>query len=103
MGEWDTNPGSENDMAGGYGKGSTGSDAMNQHKAMAGAGMKGSFGVTEYPGRVAKHPDIGMSHEAMADSARSPASPGKGFPMMGAPDHGMGKGHPDHFDRGGKV
>lgn len=73
------------------------SDAMNQHKAMAGADKTGNFGVTKAPGREAPHPDLGMKHEPMADSARSPAHKG----MQGAPDHGpMGN---DHFQRGGKV
>ena len=73
------------------------SDAMNAHKAMAGAGNTGNFGVTKMPGREAPHPDVNMKHEPMADSMRSAAHRG----MQGAPDHGsLGN---DHFVRGGKV
>lgn len=86
-----------------YGKGDGSSGSMNQHKAMAGAGMKGSMGVSGYPGRVASHPDMGMSHEMMPDGARGMGMPGKGMPRQGAPDHGIGKGAPDHFMRGGKA
>lgn len=82
-----------------YGQGDVKSGAMNQHKAMAGAGMSGNFGVMPHPGRTMKHPDIGMSHEPMADSSRMPPAGSK----QGAPDHAMGKGHGDHFARGGKV
>lgn len=73
------------------------SDAMNQHKAMAGADKTGNFGVTKMPGREATHPDVKMTHEPMADSFRSAAVKG----MQGAPDHGpMGN---DHFVRAGKA
>lgn len=73
--------------------------AMNAHKAMAGAGSTGNFGVKPYPGRAASHPDVGMSHEPMADGARSASVKG----MQGAPDHGIGKGVSDHFMRAGKL
>lgn len=87
-----------------YGKGSVSSDAMNQHKNMAGAGSKTDFGVGKIPGREAKHPDLMMSHEAMDDSMRSPSVKGKGgMAMQGAPDHGQGMGAKDHFLRGGSV
>lgn len=33
-----------------YGKSSVTSDAMNQHKRMAGADQSGNFGVTPFPG-----------------------------------------------------
>ena len=73
------------------------STSMNAHKAMAGAGDKGNFGVKAYPGRSQPHPDVGMSHMPMDDGMRSPAHKG----MQGAPDHGpMGA---DHFTRAGKA
>jgi len=72
---------------------------MNAHKDMAGAGSKGNFGVGAYPGRTASHPDRGMKHDVLPDSARSAAHNG----MQGAPDHGIGKGVADHFQRGGKC
>ena len=86
-------------MAKSYG-GNVSSDAIPAHKLMAGAGDKGSFGVSGYPGRKGMHPDA-TSHAGrkppMDDSMRSPAHKG----MMGAPDHGgMGV---DHFVRGGKI
>lgn len=84
----------------GYG-GKMTSDAMNAHKSMAGAGMKGDFGVGGYPGRTAKHPDVGMSHESMPDSARMAPMKGKMGNMQSAPDHGSAG--MDHFTRGGKV
>lgn len=75
-------------------------NAVNQHKEMAMGGKgAGSFGVTKLPQREAAHPDVNMTHEPLADSFRSPAYKS----MQGAPDHGIGKGHPDHFQRGGKV
>lgn len=75
-------------------------DQMNQHKKIAGAdGSKGNFGVSAYPGRTGKHPDVGMSHDALPDSARSPAF----NKTMGAPDHGIGKGAQDHHARAGKA
>lgn len=86
-----------------YGKGDVSSNSMNQHKAMAGAGMKGSMGVSAYPGRVADHPDRGMSHEMMPDSSRALGMPGKGMPRQAMPDHAMDKGVKDHFMRGGKA
>jgi hypothetical protein len=77
------------------------SSGMNQHRKMAGAGMKTDFDVSEYPARSAPHPDLKMKHMPMDDSARMPAATGKGRMMQGAPDHGpMGR---DHFQRGGKV
>lgn len=82
-----------------YGQGDVKSKSMNQHKAMAGAGMSGNFGVMPHPGRTAAHPDLKMTHEPMADSMRMPAA-GK---MQGAPDHGIGKGAPDHFKRDGMA
>lgn len=73
------------------------STSINSHKAMAGAGDKGNFGVKSLHGRTATHPDVGMSHMAMDDGSRSPAHKG----MQGAPDHGpMGS---DHFTRSGKA
>lgn len=88
-----------------YGGKKVESSAMNAHKAMAGAGSSGSFGVGAFPSRDAKHPDASMSHEAMPDSARGapPAMGGsKGaHGRQAAPDHGpMGN---DHFMRGGKL
>lgn len=68
-------------------------------KLLAGAGMSGNFGVSSYPGRADKHPDIGMSHECLPDSARSAPIGEK----QGAPDHGIGTGVSDHFTRGGKA
>jgi len=70
-------------------------DGMNAHKRMAGAGNSGNFGVGPHPGRTDKHPDVGMSHDPMDDSARSAAVGGN----QGAPDHGIGKGARDHFTR----
>lgn len=87
-----------------YGKGSSGSSGINAHKEMAGAGMSGNFGVSPHPGRAAKHPDVNMTHEPMADSFRSAPVGGRGGQMMqGAPDHGEGKGVKDHFNRGGMA
>lgn len=86
-----------------YGKGGVSSSDLNQHKRLAGAGMKGSMDVSPYPGRTMTHPDIGMKHVAMDDSMRAVTPPGKGMPRQGAPDHGMGKGAKDHFNRGGMA
>ena len=73
--------------------------AMNAHKMMAGAGSSGNFGVAAYPGRSDKHPDHGMSHDTLPDSARSACCGDK----MGAPDHGIGTGAKDHFRRDSKA
>lgn len=86
-----------------YGKGGVSSSDLNQHKRLAGAGMKGSMGVSEYPGRTMTHPDIGMKHVAMDDSMRAVTPPGKGMPRQANVDHAIGKGHPDHFQRSGKA
>ena len=86
-----------------FGKGSVKSDAIPQHKKMAGAGMSGNFGVKPLPQRDAPHPDIGMKHVALDDSARGAPPPMKGHHglMQSNADHGpQGK---DHFERGGKV
>lgn len=84
-----------------YGKGDATSSGMNQHRKMAGAASTGDFDVSEYPARSAPHPDLKMKHMPMEDSARMPATTGKGRMMQGAPDHGpLGR---DHFQRGGKV
>lgn len=82
-----------------YGQGDVKSKSMNAHKNMAGAGMSGSFGVDKMPGRTMMHPDLKMTHAPMADSERMPPA-GR---MQGSPDHGVGKGHPDHFLRAGKA
>ena len=78
---------------------------LNQHKEMAGAGQKGSFGVTAMPCNPTQHPDVGMSHMPMDDGNRG-AGPGIGggkskMGMQAAPDHGpQGK---DHFNRAGRL
>lgn len=83
-----------------YGKGLATSDGMNQHKALAGAGSKGSFNVTPYPARNVPHPDVGISTQPLADGSRGAGAPmnHKGVMRQPAPDHG-GMG-PDHFGRG---
>ncbi len=74
---------------------------MNAHKKMAGADAKGNFGVSGFPGRTASHPDVGMKHTPMDDSARMAPMKGNGGMMQAAPDHGpMGT---DHFKRDGKM
>lgn len=86
-----------------YGKGKVSSDAMNQHRSMAGAGMKGSFGVGPLPQRDKQHPDVGMSHAPLEDAKRGAPMgiSGKDANMQASPDHGpMGN---DHFVRGAKV
>lgn len=86
-----------------FGGKSIGSTAMNQHKAMAGAGNSGDFGVSKFPARDVPHPDVGMKHEAMDDMGRGAKPPikGNGGLMQSAPDHG-GPGR-DHFTRDGKA
>ena len=87
-----------------YGGSKMNNSDMNAHKAMAGAGSSGNFGIKPLPQRDATHPDLGMKHDAMDDGMRSPAvKGGEGRMMQGSPDHGMGKGVKDHFDRAGKV
>ena len=72
---------------------------MNSHKMMAGAGSTGYFGVGAYPGRTDKHHDVGVMQGEMPDSARScPVGSNQG-----SPDHGIGKGHADHFTRAGSA
>lgn len=90
-----------------YGGKTISSDSMNAHKAMAGAGDKGNFGVGKLPQRDAPSADLGMKHTAMDDSARGAPAPikstvnGHGGLSQAAPDHGsMGK---DHFMRDGKA
>lgn len=84
-----------------YGKGSITSNAINQHREMAGAGSKGNFGVGKLPQRDKQHPDVGMSHAAMDDAKRGPGLGGSGMAKQAAPDHGqMGA---DHFNRYGKA
>jgi hypothetical protein len=80
---------------------------MNAHKAMAGAGSSGSFGVDKLPSSTDKvknpHGSIG-ENGAMADSERgigAPVARGKGqYPAQAHPDHGP---HHDTFNRGGKA
>lgn len=81
------------------------SDGMNQHKMMSGAGRKDDFDVSAYPGRQASHPDMTMDHKTMDDGERGAKPPMKNGArlMQSAPDHGIGKGAPDHFKRGGQV
>lgn len=74
-------------------------DEMNAHKRMAGADQSGNFGVKPAPGRVAMHPDMGMAGKTLSDTERCPPHGDK----MGQPDHGVGKGAKDHFERGGKA
>lgn len=86
-----------------YGKGSVKTSEMNAHKAMAGAGSSGSFGVGKLPQRSVQHPDVGMSHAAMDDGSRG-AGPGlmsKGMAVQAAPNHGPAGS--DHFNRYGKA
>lgn len=84
-----------------YGGKKVESGALGQHKMMAGAGMSGNFGVQPFPCKPMAHPDVGMSHAAMDDSARGtpPATGGR----QAAPDHAMNKGMPDHHRRGGAL
>lgn len=86
-----------------FGKGSVSSDAINQHREMAGAASKGNFGVKGLPQRDASHPDAGKSYSAMDDGSRGagPGIGGKGVAMQRAPDHG---GVPaSHFRYEGKA
>lgn len=87
-----------------YGQGSVKDDSYNQHKAMAGADSKGSFGVkSAFTGGTQTQPGV-QSFEAMNDGSRAakPGIPKAGsHAMQAAPDHGqMGK---DHFKRDGMV
>lgn len=87
-----------------FGKGMVSSDAMNQHREMAGAKSKGNFGVSGLPQRNAMHPDAtahtGRKPE-MADSMRGPALGGKGLGMQAAGDHGPTPA--SHFKYEGKA
>lgn len=80
------------------------SSEVNSHKKMAGAMMSGNFGVQKHPGNPTMHPDVGMKHDAMSDGSRG-AGPGIGSGMakQAAPDHGMGSGMKDSWNRAGKL
>jgi hypothetical protein len=84
-----------------YGGKKVESSALPQHKAMAGAGSSGNFGVGCFPCNSVAHPDAGMSHAHMDDGARG-APPAKGG-RQAAPDHMQGAGIKDHFRRGGAL
>jgi hypothetical protein len=82
------------------------SDGMNQHKKMAGAGDKGSFGVSTFPGRAGVHPDIAAktgSKGMMAEGERGIPMSSKVNGKQPSPDHAEGKGAPDHFSRDSTV
>lgn len=77
--------------------------SINAHKKMAGADQSGGFGVGKGFASAGSHPDVGMKHDPMDDGARMPAVKGGNGMMQGAPDHGVGKGYRDHFQRDGKA
>lgn len=80
------------------------SDEMNQHKKMAGAARTDNFGVGKFPSREYAHPDIGkFDDKTMDEGARMPAVKGNGRLMQASPDHAIGAGHVDHFDRDGTA
>jgi hypothetical protein len=80
-----------------YGQGSVKSDAIPQHKVMAGADKGGSFGVkSAFTGGNQTQKGV-QSFEAMNDGARGAGQNVGG--RQAAPDHGdQGR---DHFTRGG--
>lgn len=81
---------------------------MSPRKVMAGGMDGGSFGVSQYPGANGKaHPDRGMATGSTMEQAQRavghPVERGKGMHAMQAhPDHGIGSGMRDHFQRGGR-
>lgn len=81
-----------------YGQGRVSEGEVNQHKGMAGAMMKGSFGVGPLPQRrSAPHPDLSMPKGQTMDEGMRGAGPPmemKGRRAQAAPDHGpMPKSH----------
>ena len=76
---------------------------MNAHKAMAGAGSSGSFGVDKLPGQGVQTQKHVESFAQLQDGQRA-TGPGLGGGKGGhakqaSPDHGdAGR---DHFSRGG--